>query len=397
MAQNIKNFNPDVIIIGAGASGLMCAAQAKKRDKKVLVIDHKKAGTKILMAGGGKCNFTNYFLDAENYLSNNPHFCKSAIKRFSQWDFISMVEEHKIRFEEREHGQLFCVESSRQILDMLLKECDHKNIKFLFNTKIKSIEKENDDFIIEILDKKIMAKSLVIATGGPSIPESGASYFGYEIAKKFNINVIKPEPALVPLTLHPEDKSRFEGLSGVSIEALVKCKSHIFKDKLLFTHRGISGPVILKISLYFNPGDEIFINLLPHKDIKDIITNEKNLGSKKSIKNIISDYLPKSLVSAVVNPKYLTVSVKSVNDKILNEISDNIHNFSVKPGGTEGNRTAEATRGGVDCNEISSKTMETNKVKGLYFTGEVLDVTGWLGGYNLQWAWSSGWVAGQFV
>lgn len=393
-----KTINTDIVIIGAGASGLMCAAEAGKRGKNVIILDHnKKPGKKILMSGGGKCNFTNYFLGPENFVSKNPHFCKSAIKRFTNWDFIAMVEENKLRFEEREHGQLFLKDSSAQILEMLLNQCRKSNIKFFDSFKINDISKKGSSFTILSDSGNITCKSLVIATGGPSIPASGASSFGYETAVKFGINVIKPEPALVPFTLSKEHKEIFSMLSGIAIDAVIKTSAISFKDKLLFTHRGLSGPVVLKASLYWNPGENIFIDLLPGMDISEILNAEKKIGNKKKVKNFISDYFPKRLIESVFKESFFDKAIKNLNLKEIEAMKETIHNYKIKPQGTEGNRTAEATRGGVDCNEISSKTMESKNVPGLYFIGEVLDVTGWLGGYNLQWAWSSGWCAGQFV
>jgi len=391
-------FKPQVIIIGAGASGLMCAIEAGKRGKRVLVIDHQKEpGAKILISGGGKCNFTNFFLDAENYISENPHFCKSAISRYTQWDFIALLESHRIKYEQRKDGQLFCKKSSKDILDMLLKECRNNNVNFLLNTKIDEIFKKKDFFQLNSGSEKLLCKSLVIATGGPSLPETGATGFGYKVADDFDINIIPYQPALVPLTMQPEDKKIFSDLSGLTVEAEITCGKKAFRDNLLFTHKGLSGPGILKISLWFKPGDTIDIDLLPDTDIEEIILKEKNSGSRKKIKNLISEYLPKSLVETVIDKNLQNRFIADITKKETENLKSQLQNLKITPGGTEGLKTAEAVKGGVDCHEISSKTMESLKVKSLYFTGEVLDVTGMLGGYNLQWAWSSGWCAGQNV
>lgn len=389
----------DVIIIGAGASGLMCASEAGKRGKKVLVLDHeKKPGQKILMSGGGRCNFTNISLDASNYISRNPHFCKSALSRFTQWDFIAKMEQHKIAFHERDHGQLFCDNSSQDILSMLLDECEKVKVEFMFETGVKSVGRNGEKHFSVMTDRgEFKAPALVVATGGLSIPGIGASPLGYKIAESFNIKVWPPSPGLVPFTLQPKDKERLATLSGMSVNAVVICGQKSFRENLLFTHRGLSGPVILQISSHWEPGDTLVIDLLPGVELLSLLKQAQQERPRQKVKSMLADFLPKRLVAALVEADLSEATLSSVSHSRFEEIAASLKHWEVKPGGTEGYRTAEVTRGGVDCDEISSKTMESRREKGLFFIGEVLDVTGWLGGYNLQWAWSSGWVAGQYV
>lgn len=389
----------DIIILGAGASGLMCAIEAGRRGRQVLVLDHgKKPGQKILMSGGGRCNFTNQSLSSSNYISNNPHFCKSALSRFTQWDFIAKVEQHKIAFHEREHGQLFCDNSAEEILAMLLDECERAKVEILLNTEVKKIvRKEEHGFTIITEGQKFNCSSLVVATGGLSIPGSGASPLGYKIAEQFKINVLPPSPALVPFTLKPEDKERLANLPGISVNAVVTCGQESFRENLLFTHRGLSGPVILQISSHWQPGEMIFINLLPTIELLFLLKQAQQENPKQKLKSMLATLLPKRLVTAMVDKELSEMPLHSISHDRFNAVAAKLQRWEVKPGGTEGYRTAEVTRGGVDCNDISSKTMEARNVPGLFFIGEVLDITGWLGGYNLQWAWSSGWVAGQYA
>ncbi len=386
----------DVIIIGAGASGLMCAIEAGKRKRRVLVIDHaKNPGQKLLISGGGRCNFTNYHIHAGNYISHNPHFCKSALSRYTQMDFLALVKKHQVAFSQREHGQLFCAGSSREILNLLLSECRDAGVLFKLSTKMEKIEQGREHGFTVYTDQgNFFCNSLVVATGGLSIPATGASPLGYNIAKQFHIKVWPPHAGLVPFTLQPEDKEKLSGLSGISVDAIVNNRGQRFRGNILFTHRGLSGPAVLQISSYWQPGDELTINLLPDMDLADELKAKKQHPQQK-LKTILAEYLPKRLVTALIMSDLAERPLQTISHSRLREISSRLQQWRIKPGGTEGYRTAEITVGGVDCDDISSKTMEARKVPGLYFIGEVLDVTGWLGGYNLQWAWSSGWCAGQ--
>lgn len=393
----------DVLVLGASAAGLMCAIEAAKRQRSVLVLDHaNKPGKKILMSGGGRCNFTNYDVSADNYISTNPHFCKSALNRFTQWDFIQMAERHQISYHERDHGQLFCDDSARNILDMLLHECQQHNVTLQLNTSISDITlQDNGTFNIKTQHndkvKKITCQSLVVATGGLSIPKMGASPMGYRIAEQFNINIIPTRAGLVPLTLHDKDKTHFSTLPGIAVNALVSTQQRQFRENILFTHRGLSGPAILQISSYWKPDETISINLLPDNSIEAILTAARKDFPTRKLKTILGQYLPKRLITTFVQQDLLEDPVQQITLQDIKNIHATLHNWSIKPNGTEGYRTAEVTLGGVDCNALSSKTMESNTIIGLYFIGEVIDVTGWLGGYNFQWAWSSGWCAGQYV
>lgn len=389
----------DVVVIGAGASGLMCASEAGKRGRRVLVLDSaNKAGKKILMSGGGRCNFTNYSVEAENFISQNPHFCKSALSRFSQWDFLALIDQYKIPFHERDHGQLFCNDSAKDILDMLLAECEKVGVGIQLNCKIQKINKIADHQFQITTDKQtIQCQSVVVATGGLSIPKMGASPFGYQLAEQFAINVISTQAALVPFTLQPEDKDKYSALSGIAVPSVVSNGKQSFKENVLFTHRGLSGPAILQISSYWQPGEAVTINFLPECNVVVALQSKRAQHVKMQLNNILTEWLPKRLIAVLVKPALLALSIQDISDKQIQEIAKAIEQWSIKPNGTEGYRTAEVTLGGVDCSAISSKTMESKQISGLYFVGEVLDVTGWLGGYNFQWAWSSGWCAGQYV
>ena len=389
----------DVVIIGAGASGLMCAIEAGKRGRSVLVIDHaNKAGKKILMSGGGRCNFTNYSIEAENFISQNPHFCKSALSRFTQWDFLALIDKYQIPFHERDHGQLFCNDSAKDILNLLFAECDKAKVKIQLNSKIQQVTQvANNAFKIKSANQEIDCQSIVVATGGLSIPKMGATAFGYQLAKQFNIEVIPTSAGLVPFTLQPEDKEVFSALSGIAVPCIISNERQSFKEALLFTHRGLSGPSVLQISSYWRPGEVVNINFLPDVDLIEVLHQKRQQQVKLQLKSILTEYLPKRLIEVLVLKDYLTMSLQDISNKHIETIANSIHQWSIKPNATEGYRTAEVTLGGVDCSAISSKTMESNAVSGLYFVGEVLDVTGWLGGYNFQWAWSSGWCAGQYV
>ena len=394
-----KNRQTDVVIIGASASGLMCAIEAGKRGRKVIVLDHaNKAGKKILMSGGGRCNFTNMDVDASNFISHNPHFCKSALTRYTQWDFIALVDEYQIHYHQRDLGKLFCDDSAKDILNMLLAECKKVNVKILLNTDVKDITKaENESFIVNTSSGNFSSTSLVIASGGLSIPKMCASPLGYKVAEQFGHHIWPTSPGLVPFTLQPHDKEKLEVLSGISVEADVSNERIQFKENILFTHRGLSGPAILQLSSYWEAGEEIEINLLPDVDVVEVLKTRQAAQPNIKLKTLLSTLLPKRLVPALFDQVALDTPLQELSNVRISNIAKQLHQWKVKPNGTEGYRTAEVTLGGVDCNELSSKTMQSNKVSGLYFIGEVVDITGWLGGYNFQWAWSSGWCAGQVV
>lgn len=386
----------DVIIIGAGASGLMCAIEAGKRGRSVLVIDHaNKAGKKILMSGGGRCNFTNLSIEPQNYLSHNPHFCKSALSRYSQWDFLSLVTRYQIPHHERAHGQLFCNDSARDILTMLLTECENAGVVIKLDTSIASIAKSADGFHFITSAGRFACQSLVVASGGLSIPKMGATPFGYKIAEQFGIPVRPTYAGLVPFTLQPEDKEKFSALSGIAVPCVVSNQKQHFAENVLFTHRGLSGPAILQISSYWRPGEKVEINLLPHSDLAQELKTQRQQKQKSKLKTVLEAHLPKRLLSCLLSEQSLNTTLPDMSDKHIGQIAEQINCWTIKPNGTEGYRTAEVTCGGVDCDALSSQTMESKNVPGLYFIGEVVDVTGWLGGYNFQWAWSSGWCAGQ--
>jgi predicted Rossmann fold flavoprotein len=392
----------DVVIIGAGAAGLMCAAEAGKRGRKTLVLDHaKKPGRKILIAGGGRCNFTNYDVTANNYLCQNPHFVKSALSQYTNWDFISMVSKHGIEFEERDHGQLFCVGDydSKDIVKMMLAECDYPSVSQRYQQDIHHIEQTETGFTLHANTSVIECQSLVVATGGLSMPKLGATPFGYKIAEQFGLEVISTTAGLVPFTLHKEDKEAFAELSGIAIPAEITAQDGtVFKEALLFTHRGLSGPSVLQISSFWKAGEKVTINLVPEADIDELLQRSLEKHPNQTLKNTLAKVLPKRLVEVLIDRKVLQDKpLKQFNAKQLGEITHTLENWQIMPNGTEGYRTAEVTLGGVDTKHLSSKTMECKQINGLYFIGEVMDVTGWLGGYNFQWCWSSGFVAGQWV
>lgn len=389
----------DVVIIGAGAAGLMCASQAGKRGRKVLVIDHaKKTGRKILISGGGRCNFTNYDVTANNYLSQNPHFCKSALSQYTNWDFLALIAKYNIPFHERDHGQLFCDDSAKDIVNLLTSECEETgNVKYKYQSEIISIQRADNEFEIKTTQGAFECKSLVIATGGLSMPRLGATPFGWKIAEQFGLSVIPPKAALVPFTLDGREKGLTE-LTGTALPVRISCNKKEFLEALLFTHRGISGPSVLQISSYWNPGDSIAVDWLPETDALEFLEKALVNNPSQELKTTLSKLLPKRLIEYFIELNvFENKPLRQFNRKQIEEIALNLHNWKIKPNGTEGYRTAEATLGGVDTNELSSKTMECKSIKGLYFIGECIDVTGWLGGYNFQWAWSSGWVAGQNV
>lgn len=389
----------DVVIIGASASGLMCAIEAGKRGRKVIVLDHaNKAGKKILMSGGGRCNFTNMDVDADNFISHNPHFCKSALSRYTQWDFIALVNEYNTPYHERDLGKLFCDDSAKDILNMLLAECKKAKVYIQLNSDIKNIIKNDDEsFVIDASSGRYRAMSLVIASGGLSIPKMCASPLGYKVADQFGHHIWPTSPGLVPFTLQPHDKEKLETLSGISVECDVSNERIHFKENILFTHRGLSGPAILQISSYWQPGETIVINLLPDLDVAELLKTRQTTQPNIKLKTLLSEMLPRRLLPSLFVQEALDKPLQELSSIRISEITRQLQQWQLKPGGTEGYRTAEVTLGGVDCDELSSKTMQSNKVAGLYFIGEVVDVTGWLGGYNFQWAWSSGWCAGQVV
>jgi hypothetical protein len=393
----------NTIIIGAGAAGLMCAIEAGKCGGRVLLIESsKKVGEKIRISGGGRCNFTNLKVGPENFLSENPSFCISALKRFSNHDFISLVKAHQISYHEKTLGQLFCDGSSNQIIQMLQQECAKNNVQIILETKVEEVQKIDEQFLIKTQNQTFKSKSLVIATGGLSIPKMGATDFGYKIAKQFGLKIIPPKPALVPFTFDDKLLEKTKILAGVSVFAKISCGKKIFEEGLLFTHKGISGPAILQISSYWNLGDEIIINFIPKIDILNWLKEQKQSKAgknkpKQEIQNLLNSILPKSLVTYILNQSNISGTLGDLSNQKLSQIAQNINSYRVVPNGTEGFSKAEVTKGGVDTDEISSKTFESKKIKGLYFIGEVLDVTGHLGGYNFQWAWSSGYAAGQVV
>ena len=377
----------------------MCAIEAGKRGRKVIVLDHaNKPGKKILMSGGGRCNFTNMDIGADNFISHNPHFCKSALSRYTQWDFIAMVNAYHIPYQERDLGKLFCDDSAKDILNMLLTECEKVKVNIRLNCKVDNVEKnESEKFAVDTSSGQFEVTSLVVASGGLSIPKMCASPLGYKIAEQFGHHIWPTSPGLVPFTLQPHDKARLEDLSGISVESLVSNERIQFKENILFTHRGLSGPAILQISSYWQPGESININLLPDIDVVDLIKARQYRQPNVKLKTVLTEVLPKRVVLALLDEVLLDKPLQELSGSRINEIAQRLQHWQIKPNATEGYRTAEVTLGGVDCDEVSSKTMESGKVAGLYFIGEVVDVTGWLGGYNFQWAWSSGWCAGQVV
>ena len=387
----------DVIIIGAGAAGLMCAAVAGQRGRRVLVLDHaNKVGKKILMSGGGRCNFTNLYTTPEHFFSANPHFCKSALKRYTPYDFLAMVERHGVAYVHKDEGQLFCEHRARDILDMLLAECASVGVKIRTRCTLSAVDIDQG-FRLTSSDGCFQAESLVVATGGLSIPTLGASGFGYDLARQFGLNVLQTRAALVPFTLEKKWLQRLDGLSGLSHEVAVSCADVKLSGAMLFTHRGLSGPVMLQISSYWSPGDAISIDLCPGVDLHEQLRQQRQQHPKKDIGNVIAEFMPRRLAQRLCDIWQFEGAMNRFNDRQLDDLAQQFHHWQIRPSGTEGYRTAEVTLGGVDTRDISSKTMEARQVPGLYFIGEVLDVTGQLGGYNFQWAWSSAWAAGQYV
>ena len=388
----------DVIIVGAGAAGMMSAIEAGKRGRKVLLVDHyKKIGEKIRISGGGRCNFTNIHTNPNKFLSQNPKFVKSALSQYTQNDFINLINKYEIKFHEKKLGQLFCDHSAQQIVEMLLKECELANVTILKEFVIKEIDKENNEYYVSTETEKFSSESLIIATGGLSVPKIGATSFGYEIAKKFDHDIIETLPALVPLTFNEKILEMCKELTGLSVEAIVSFNKTLFQEGMLFTHRGLSGPSILQISSYWKQGDNIKVNLSPKLNVYQLLEEKRKLNPKFDILNIVSEILPKRLAQIICSKNEVGGNISELSNKILKQLSENINNWLINPTGSEGYRTAEVTLGGVNTKELSSKTMMYNKHKNLFLIGEVVDVTGHLGGYNFQWAWSSGYVAGQYA
>ena len=392
------NNKYDVIVIGAGAAGLMCSFEAGKRGKKVCLLEHSsKIAEKIRISGGGRCNFTNLFSTDNNFISDNKHFCKSAFAKYTQNDFIDLVKKHNIQFFEKKLGQLFCIKSAKDIIDMLVSECINQKVEIFIDTKIKNLFKDENSYIVKTDKGTISSPSIVIATGGLSIPKIGATDFGYQIAKQFNLKVTELTPALVPLVFEKDILDFCKSLAGTSLNASIKINKTVFKEGLIFTHRGLSGPSILQISSYWVKDSPIKINLLPDQDIEVILKNRRISTPKQIVSKILSDYLPNKLSLAICDQLKVKKQIGDTSNQILKKVSNFVNNWTVVPSGTEGYKTAEVTLGGIDTKEISSSTMECKKHPGLYFVGEVLDVTGHLGGHNFQWAWSSGFLAGQYV
>lgn len=389
----------DVIVVGAGAAGLFCAIEAAKRGRKTLVLDNgKRIGRKILMSGGGRCNFTNIYASPANYLSNNPHFCKSALSRYTQWDFIALVQQYGIAYHEKTLGQLFCDNSAKDIVDMLQQECDKAGVHIALQQDISHISAlAAGGYQLDTPQLSRQCQSLVIASGGLSLPNLGATSFGFQLAEQFGLTVLPVRAGLVPLTWQPADKAVFEEISGVSLPVTAEANDTLFAEDMLFTHRGLSGPAILQVSNFWLPGLELTINLLPNQDVLAFLTEQQQQHPAQELKTTLARILPKRLVEKLQQLNvFQNQPLKALNAKSMQRLVDSLQQYVFKPNGTEGYRTAEVTLGGVDTNELSSKTMEAKKQPGLYFIGEVIDVTGWLGGYNFQWAWSSGWVAGQY-
>lgn len=395
----MTNFETaDVIVIGAGAAGLFAAATAGKNNRKVIVLDHaKKPGKKILISGGGRCNFTNYNIEPDKYLCQNPHFCKSALSQYTQWDFIGLVSDYQIPYHEKTLGQLFCDDSAKDIVNMLMAECEKNHVDFSFQTEIIKIEKLSDGkFCISTNKQSYKCESLIIATGGLSMPKLGATPFAYKVAKQFGLTVLPTRAGLVPFTLDPILKEILSEVSGISTNVTVTTNNTSFSEDMLITHRGLSGPAILQISSYWNPGDQVEVNLLPSHDIEEIINKALLEQPNISTKNLLSSFFAKRFAEKLIALFEIpNIPIKQLNHKQVQLLSENLHSWKIKPSNTEGYRTAEVTIGGINTDQLSSKTMEVKSVPGLFFIGEAIDVTGWLGGYNFQWAWSSGWVAGK--
>lgn len=388
----------DAIVVGAGAAGMFCAAQAGQLGCRVLLLDNgKKPGRKILMSGGGRCNFTNMYVEPTAYLSQNPHFCKSALARYTQWDFIELVGKYGIAWHEKTLGQLFCDDSAEQIVTLLLAECEKGGVQIRLRTEILSVERDEQGYRLQVNGETLATKKLVIASGGLSMPGLGASPFGYKIAEQFGLKVLPTRAGLVPFTLHKPLLEQLQVLSGVSVPSTITAENGtLFRENLLFTHRGLSGPAVLQISSYWQPGEFVTVNLLPDCNLEEFLNEQRGAHPNQSLKNTLAMQLPKRLVECLQQLGQIPdVTLKQLNVRDQQALVETLTAWRVQPNGTEGYRTAEVTLGGVDTNELSSRTMEARKAPGLYFIGEVMDVTGWLGGYNFQWAWSSAWACAQ--
>ena len=387
----------DVVIVGAGAAGLMCALIAGRRGRRVLLLEHSnQPGSKILISGGGRCNFTNLEVTAERFLSANPHFCKSALSRFSERDFIAMVERHRIRYHEKTLGQLFCDGSAREILAMLMAECERSGVDLRVNHRVAEISR-TERFRIETDRGSFAAPALVIATGGLSIPKLRASGMAYDVARKFGLEVIEPRPGLVPFKVASELLDLIRPLAGVSVQATVSCNRQSFRESVLFTHRGLSGPAILQISSYWRAGDAVSVDLAPEIEVEGFLKERKRTRPKAELKTVLAEIRPARLAQAIADSAAAEGAIANIPDRSLAAIASRLKRWEIVPSETEGWAKAEVTVGGIDTAGLSSQTMEARNVRGLYFIGEAVDVTGWLGGYNFQWAWSSGWCAGQAV
>ncbi|HXD30305.1 MAG TPA: NAD(P)/FAD-dependent oxidoreductase [Pyrinomonadaceae bacterium] len=385
----------DVIIIGGGAAGLFCAIEAGKRGRRVLVLEHSdRIGKKIGISGGGRCNFTNVGTTSENFVSANPHFCKSALSRYSPRDFIDLVEKHNIPYFEKKLGQLFCRESSQQIIDLLLKECSDARVEIRCSCEVRSVQK-TEGFLLETNQGRLSSSALVIATGGLSIPMLGASDFGYRIARQFGLSIVEARPALVPFKLVPALLQVLAPLSGISVDAAVQTNGKEFVESVLVTHRGLSGPAILQSSLYWRPEDSIVIDLMPGKNAFELMKERRK--SDVELTNALAEHLPRRFAHAWTKLNADSKPLRQFSDAELMSVGSKLHHWQIYPAGTEGFRKAEVTAGGVSTAELSSQSLEARRVPGLYFIGEIVDVTGQLGGYNFQWAWASGWAAGQSV
>lgn len=388
----------DVVVIGAGAAGMMCAIEAGKRGRRVLVVDHAAApGEKIRISGGGRCNFTNLNAGPANFISANPHFCISALRRYTAKDFVAWVERHGVAYHEKTLGQLFCDGSAKEIIAMLTGEMRQAGVELRLRTSVEAIAKDGERFDLQLSQGAVACDSLVVATGGKSIPKMGATGFGYEVARQFGLNIVETRPALVPLTFEVGLLERLKPLAGVSTDAVVACGKTRFAEAMLFTHRGLSGPAILQISSYWREGRAITVSMAPGIDMAGALRAARQARGKQAVVTLLAEHLPRRLAQTILDEAGAPANVGDLSDKLIARLDQAVNAWTVKPVGSEGYRTAEVTLGGVDTADLNSKTMEAKAVPGLHFIGEVVDVTGWLGGYNFQWAWSSGWVAGQVV